>query len=569
MVSRSRLLEVVFVLGFCLFLFFYGLAVFGLTGADEPRYAQVAREMLARHDWVTPVLYGQTWLEKPILYYWQAMVAYRLFGVSDWAARLPSGVLATLMTLAVYLFSLRMRRGMQLDAALMTASAALLLGMARAASTDMSLTAPFAIALLCWYAWHETALSAEAAQLRSWLSRRWLLLAFYAGIALATLAKGPVAPGLAVLIIVVFCLIVRQPRLIAKTLWVPGILCFLAVALPWYVEVQLRNPQFLRVFFLEHNLARFASNLFRHKQPFWYYVPVVLLATAPWTLFTVLGAVDTVKQWWQRQSYTAAPPQQPQQRRLPGPPPDSLPIFLLLWAVIPVVFFSASQSKLPAYILPSIPAFVLLAAICAHDRMRLGRPGAWLIFGQAAICALMIGGVLLAPALMLKLRPSPRALTVSVVAAVLMFLAVAGVLFTKGLTMLRPVTLLPVVLGLAFLIRVASPALEASQSARPAAKFLQGLGVGPGDHVAYFHARREVAYGLAFYRNQSPEVYEGWPLLDANEFASSGTPPRGAFFVLAREGQQLQLQRTMPGREVRMIGFFRPQQLQVFFVSPQ
>jgi len=82
------------ILGFCGFLFFFGLNYFGLIGADEPRYAQVAREMLAHHDWITPILGGKPWLEKPVLYYWQAMLSYSIFGVSDWAARIPSGVAA-------------------------------------------------------------------------------------------------------------------------------------------------------------------------------------------------------------------------------------------------------------------------------------------------------------------------------------------------------------------------------------------------------------------------------------------------------------------------------------------
>ena len=98
MAQRSRLSsDWLLLAGFCGFLFFFGLAYFGLMGADEPRYAQVAREMLARHDWITPTLSGKPWMEKPPLYYWQAMVAYSVFGVSDWAARLPSAVDATLM----------------------------------------------------------------------------------------------------------------------------------------------------------------------------------------------------------------------------------------------------------------------------------------------------------------------------------------------------------------------------------------------------------------------------------------------------------------------------------------
>jgi hypothetical protein len=177
--------------GFCGFLFFFGLAYFGLLGADEPRYAQVAREMLARHDWITPTLGGKPWLEKPALYYWQAMLAYSVFGVSDWAARLPSALDATLMVVAVYLFLRRFRPGFQLDGALMTASASGVIGFARAASTDMPLAATFTIAMLAWYAWYESA------------GKRYLAMS-YIFLGLAMLAKGPVAPFLAAVIVIVF-----------------------------------------------------------------------------------------------------------------------------------------------------------------------------------------------------------------------------------------------------------------------------------------------------------------------------------------------------------------------------
>src|SRR6202162_5203621 len=115
---------------FCLFFFFFGLSYFGLLGADEPRYAQVAREMMARHDWVTPTLGGIPWLEKPALYYWQAMFAYRLFGVIDWAARLPSVFDAFLLVLAVYWFLRRFRPGLELDGALIVATTAAITGFA-------------------------------------------------------------------------------------------------------------------------------------------------------------------------------------------------------------------------------------------------------------------------------------------------------------------------------------------------------------------------------------------------------------------------------------------------------
>ena len=129
--------------GFCGFLFFFGLSYFGLVGADEPRYAQVAQEMFVRHDWITPTLGGKPWLEKPALYYWQTILAYKIFGVSDWAARLCSALDATLMVVAVYLFLRRFRSdahfaGFSLDGALMTASASGVIGFARAASKFVS-----------------------------------------------------------------------------------------------------------------------------------------------------------------------------------------------------------------------------------------------------------------------------------------------------------------------------------------------------------------------------------------------------------------------------------------------
>src|SRR5260370_38515582 len=115
---RYRIPDWVLLATFCAFFFFWGLASFGLIGADEPRYAQVAREMLARNDWVTPVLGGSPWLEKPPLYYWLAMLAYQLFGVTDWAARLPAAVDAFGILLSVYLFLARFLPGFARDGSL-------------------------------------------------------------------------------------------------------------------------------------------------------------------------------------------------------------------------------------------------------------------------------------------------------------------------------------------------------------------------------------------------------------------------------------------------------------------
>src|SRR6202044_1987782 len=239
MTNRTRI-DSLLLAGFCPFLFLYGLGQFGLIGADEPRYAQVAREMLERHDWSTPVLGGHPGVEKPPLYYWQAIVAYRILGVSDWAARLPSAIDATLLVLAVYFFLRRFQPGFELDGALIAASSAGIMGFARAASMDMALAAAFTIGMLSWWSWHDS-------------GEKIYLAVFYCFMALGMLAKGPVAPFLAAVVIVLYASTVGELRLALKSVWLPGIVLFCAIALPWYAVVQMRNPQFFREFIVQQN----------------------------------------------------------------------------------------------------------------------------------------------------------------------------------------------------------------------------------------------------------------------------------------------------------------------------
>src|SRR5260370_13643637 len=145
----------------------------------------------------------------------------------------------------------------------------MVIALGRGASTVMRLATTFSIAMLSWWSWYES-------QNRAWL------LAFYAFAGLGTLAKGPVAVFLAGLVIVACAAVRREWRLVLRTLWLPGIALYLAVVLPWFIAVQRANPEFFRVFILEHNLARYTSDIYRHKQPFWYYVPVALIGLLPW-----------------------------------------------------------------------------------------------------------------------------------------------------------------------------------------------------------------------------------------------------------------------------------------------
>jgi 4-amino-4-deoxy-L-arabinose transferase-like glycosyltransferase len=530
MTERSRLLtDCLLLAGFCAFLFFFGLAHFGLVGADEPRYAQIAREMLARHDWITPTLDGKPWLEKPALYYWQAMLAYRMFGVSDWAARVPSAIDATLMVLAVYFFLRRFRPGFELDGALMTASLAGVIGFARASSMDMPLTAAFTVALLAWFAWYESG------------SKRFLAL-FYACLGLGMLAKGPVAPVLAAIVIAVFSLAIRNAAVIARTLWVPGITLFLAVVLPWYVAVQVRNPEFFRVFILEHNLARFRTNLYHHTEPLWYFVPVLLLGLIPWTMFVVAAAMEAAQTWWQR-------------RIVPGT--ESLNIFLVIWILIPVIFFSMSQSKLPGYILPALPAGALLVAEYVRTRVaENARSDIFLISLHSVVASLPLALAMMLPFILFQHRITwNRWAAVSFSFAAVLAIGITLTLRAQaGLRMLRLVTLVPVVLAVAAILRLGAPSLDVTLSARPLAEQITRA-----DNrrlpLAVLLASRETEYGLQFYRNQSVARYE------------SGQVPSGEHLVVAPEGLRRGVEKQAAGRRVTYLGSFAAQGLDYYWVG--
>jgi 4-amino-4-deoxy-L-arabinose transferase-like glycosyltransferase len=538
MTNRTRT-DSLLLAGFCAFLFFYGLAQFGLIGADEPRYAQVAREMLARHDWITPVLGGQPWLEKPPLYYWQAMLAYSVFGVSDWAARLPAALDATLLVLAVYFFLRRFRPGFELDGALITASSAGIVGYARAASMDMALAATFTIGMLGWWAWRES-------------GKRIYLAVFYCGVALGMLAKGPIAPFLAVVVIALYAAAVRQGRLVLKTVWLPGIFLFSGIALPWYFAVQIRNQEFFREFIVEHNLGRFSTNLYHHTEPFWYYLPVTTLALAPWTVFVITAFVQRVRLWWDRRTQIGSSTDE-------GDFEYQFGMFACCWLIVPVLFFSISQSKLPGYILPAIPAGALLLAdyLRQHLGQGEGEPAAkGLIASHALLAAAPIVPALLIAYLITQHRlPGGQPMLVALATAFVLCAGIALTLVRKsGLRMLRFVTLIPVVLTVGAVLKLGSVDLDQTVSARPLALEIAGTET-HRMRLAVYHIRRELEYGLTFYRNQLTFNYD-W-----------GIVPQEEHLLVAPENSQVEIVKLVPGRRVVRLGNYPAQHVDYYWIA--
>ncbi|MGZ4868374.1 MAG: glycosyltransferase family 39 protein [Candidatus Angelobacter sp.] len=538
--DRNKLLAVqlALLLGVCYFFFFFGLGAFGLTGADEPRYAQIAREMLARHDWIVPTLNGAPWLEKPALLYWKIMNSYAIFGVSDWAARIPAAFHASALVFGIFFFMRRFRFASELDAAMIAASSAGMIGFGRGASTDMLVSAPFALAMMSWWTWHQTS------------KRLWLAL-FYGLLGVGALAKGPVAPALAVLVVVAYAVLRRDGRIFLRSLSVTGFLLFAAIVLPWYLAVQHKVPQFFRVFFVEHNLERFGTNLYQHSQPFWYYIPVFLMAALPWTFFALPAMVEAGRNAFTRWRANAEPPAVHTD--------DGLPSFLFIWIVVPIVFFSISRAKLPGYILPAIPAAALLTADYVHRLKSIPR---LLTSLHALLCAVLMVGALMAPFAMAKQAPPPALQIGMTLTGALIAVMVLLMVRREGVRVLHFVTLVPTILAVAFLLRPASATIDRTQSARPINQRLAELGVLPNDPVATFNVKRQVAYGLDFYRNQPIIHYEQEGPLDM----PSGVPST-RHVVVAKEGSLGAVQAVAGNRQVLPLGTFPPQHLEFFLVN--
>jgi hypothetical protein len=488
------------------------------------------------------------------------MFIFQDFGVHDWAARLPSFTFAFIMVTLIYLHMKRFRPGGHLDAALITVACAGVMGFARGASTDMQMAAPLAIGLLGWYAWYETD------------SKFWLYdIYFFTG--LATLAKGPVAPFLAFLIIAAFAFLRREWNILRRTLWWPGVAMYLAMVLPWFIAVQHQNPTFFREFFLEHNLARFATDRYQHSQPFWYYFVVIVLALMPWTVIAVRALIDGILTSAAecRRRYSRAG------RPLPTRPGDAFPEFLVIWALIPAVFFSLSQSKLPGYILPALPPITILTGDYLFRRRQTGL-SRWILGGHSALCATTTMVVLLLPWFVAhgSAMPPAHAIAAAALAAIGAGLLILIVTKGFGVARLRPATCWILAMLVLFVYGVGpvfgSPEfastkrvihlLDRTYSARPLAERLAEL-VPADETVAVFRVRRDVEYGLSFYRNREVVNYD-----------EGGVPDEQHILVARVQGRhgagldtQFALDELLEGRHYVQLFGWPEQGLEIYLVG--
>lgn len=332
---------------------FSGLSAVGLIGPDEPRYAWIARAMAHDGNWITPYLYGLPWFEKPILYYWTAAISFKFVPSPEWAARLPSAFAALTAALATAWIGWR-RYGTRTAWAILLIfpTCVGIIAFARAAAPDMLFTASLALALVCaagalekrgaFRAEHECV---NQVPLDSKVGRDKPALIFLGvWLGFATLAKGPAALILAGGSVLVWAAATRKIKEAIRLLHPLAILSFCVVALPWYILCAYFNPGFFRTFILLHNFERYLTPVFQHRQPFWFFGPIVLLGLLPWTALLAGVAIHGYR------------------ILRDGTWRNSFGFFVACWGIFPFIFFSLSQSKLPEYILPVFPPLVLLLA---------------------------------------------------------------------------------------------------------------------------------------------------------------------------------------------------------------
>jgi 4-amino-4-deoxy-L-arabinose transferase-like glycosyltransferase len=344
-------------------MFFLGLGRLPLIEPDEGRNAEVAREMLATGDLITPHFDTFVYLDKPAVYFWLVAGSFRLWGLDEWAARFPSALMALGTMLLTWFLARRMYGGSAgVRAGIIMATTPLVIALSRFVIFDMTLVCLETAALVCF--WLATA---------SDYRRAWLEVGMFAAMGVATITKGPVGFLIPLLSILAYQALRGRLGELKRLRWGLGLAVFLAAVLPWFIAVSLRHPDFPRYALWQESLERFATSSAHRGGSYLYYLPVYLAGFFPWSFFLLLAGGNRLRRRRELRQEAHKPA-----------------LFLLAWAGVVFVFFTLSHSKLPGYFLPAVvPLSILMARVWeAVETSATGRRPDWLTAGFAALIGL-------------------------------------------------------------------------------------------------------------------------------------------------------------------------------------
>jgi 4-amino-4-deoxy-L-arabinose transferase-like glycosyltransferase len=302
---------------------------------DEGRYSEVAREMVASGDYITPRLNGVAFLDKPVFYYWLQTVSINVIGLKEWALRFWPAFMGVLGSLVIYITGhLLFNRRTGIISALILATSPLYYGAAHYANLDLEVAVLISNALLFFI----TAIQSTSKQ-RAYA----FFLTAYVFCGLAALTKGLIGIVFPAIIVGLWVVLLNRWSVLKRMSLATGIVIFIAITAPWYILVQKANPEFFQFFFVTQQVSRFLTTAdFNNKTAAWFYAPIVLAGFFPWTILLFQALTRSLQNVWKNRQQ------------------HQVELFLLIWLFFVFAFFSIPKSKTVGYILPIFPALALL-----------------------------------------------------------------------------------------------------------------------------------------------------------------------------------------------------------------
>ena len=492
-VMEKPILAISVLLALCAFLFFFKLGNMALTDPDETFYAQTAKEMLNRGEWITPYLYGKPQFEKPILIYWLIESSYKVFGVNETAARLPSAIFGLLGVIAMYLLGTFLfdRRAGFLSAIILATNIEYII-LSRACITDMVLTVLMLIgALFFFYGYMK--------------KEGHFYILSSAAFGLAVLTKGPMAILLPAIIFFVFLLLAKDLGELKKIPLGWCVLVFILVAGPWYLMAyKIHGKEFIDAFFGFQNVTRFMQSEHKTGSQFYYNIPVIFGGFFPWSVFLPVGLWYMFKRGNRPETGGR------------GLIEKKSSIFALIWFFVIFLFFSASRTKLPTYVFPSFISLALIVGVLWDDFLKRDKVISHVDLGVKISYYLLTAGILIGsigiPLYLRHHNDMPGILHGVIISSIFLVAGfiIATTAFIKkrysGAFFLIVASLVIFIFPLCWLVL---PQVERYETSKEIAQKLQPMI--KGDEA--LGAQGNYAPGLAFYMNKFPIDLDRHPVM--------------------------------------------------------